>query len=84
MKNEETITGMYILDLDGKEVEVTDLKTAIEQCKGAVAFHVDCIKKHAKNKNEVMFKGLKEYWEHSLFELEKIALKNPQLLNPSK
>lgn len=27
-----------------------------------------------------MFKGLKEYWEHSLFELEKIALRNPQLI----
>lgn len=30
--NEKTSSGMYILDLDGKEIEVTDLKKAIEQC----------------------------------------------------
>lgn len=73
--NEKILSGMFILDLDGKEIEVLNLKEAISQCKAAVAFHDECIKNRKTDPDAIMFKGLKEYWEHSLFELEKIEMK---------
>jgi len=59
-----------ILDRQGKQVEITDLNSALIQAKEAVQFH--------RRKTGIKYPEVAKDWEHILHELQKIKKSNAQ------
>lgn len=67
--------GIYIMDINGLEVEVTDLEKAIIQAKQGVTFNETKIEIHKTDQTEIVFPEALKYWQHALLELEKVEIK---------
>lgn len=74
------MTGTFILNRQGEQVEVTDLKAAIQQAKDAIKFLKAKERAKRTNSDEITCPEALEDWKHDLLELEKIALKNPKFI----
>ncbi len=71
--------GVYILSLEGEEVEVTDPKEALSQAKMFVRWHEVAKREASTNKNVFYCEDAHKSWKHSLQELEKIQIKHPNI-----
>lgn len=67
--------GTFIIsDIEGKEVEVTDLEAAIKEAKQAVDWHDACKKDKETNPESLYFPKAHDDWNHKLLELEKLQI----------
>lgn len=64
---------IFITDIEGRRVEVTDLPKAIEQAKNAIGFNQKKIEQHKTDSEVLIFPEALKYWEHALIELQKIV-----------
>lgn len=67
--------GVFISDINGNQIEVTDIKGVLEQAKGAIAFHEAKIKANQKDNKVIIFPNEYKYWIHILSQLEKVEMK---------
>jgi hypothetical protein len=69
------MVGVFISDINGNPIEVTDIKGALEQAKGGIAFHEAKMKAYKKNQSVIIFPNEYKYWVHILSQLEKLEMK---------
>jgi hypothetical protein len=67
--------GVFITDINGKIIQVTDIKGALNQAKGAISFHEIKLKGAEKDKSVIIFPDELKYWQHVLLQLEKVEIK---------
>ncbi len=75
------LTGTFINDIDGNEIEVTDATMALKQCLDAVLFHEKTKIENAKNPKVFYCKDAHKNWEHKLKQMEYMKMRHPQLFN---
>ena len=71
--------GIFISDINGKEVEVTDPKAALAQCREAVLWHEQTKAEWEKDSTVLYFKDAHANWQHKLLQMEKMTVKSPNL-----
>lgn len=64
---------IFIKNIEGEQVEVTDLAKAIEQAKEAIQFLTAKQEEHKKNPEVLIFPTALRAWKHDLKELERIV-----------
>lgn len=69
------MVGVFISDINGNQIEVTDIKGALEQAKGGIAFHEAKMKAYKQNQSVIIFPNEYKYWMHILSQLEKVEMK---------
>lgn len=69
------MVGVFISDINGNKIEVTDIKGALEQAKGGISFHEAKMKAHQKDNKVIIFPNEYKYWMHILSQLEKLEMK---------
>jgi hypothetical protein len=69
------LKGVYITDIDGNAIEVTDIDAALAEARGAVRFNEEKIRRHKTNPEEIIFPQALKNWKHILLELELVEMK---------
>ena len=73
------VSGIFISDINGNLVEVTDTLKALEQCQAAVLFHEKAKADYEKDNTIYYFEDAHKDWQHKLTQLEKLKVKRPDL-----
>jgi hypothetical protein len=81
MTTEVKNTGIFIHDNEGLLIEVTDFPAAMAQAKECVKMHDLTKRNQNKEEGYYYFPDAHKRWMTILNELEKLAMKNPNLLS---
>lgn len=67
--------AIYIKDLNGQRIEVTNFQEALAQTKMYVKWHEEAKAANAENQDVLYFQKAHQEWQHTLNQLEKLQPK---------